>query len=131
MTVGCLLFLRPEQVARSAAGPRGRPVPGRLVRVLGLRSLVQGALIATAPTTAVLAGGAIVDATHAVSMTPFIALCGRYRRAAALSALVATVSAAVGALAAAPRRTSRPQHQNTLSERGTYVRDSKARTARP
>jgi hypothetical protein len=101
LAVGCLLCLRPEQVAASAAGPRGRPVSGRLVRVLGLRSLVQGAVITASPSAAALAGGAIVDATHAATMTPFIALCARYRRAAAVSATVAGVAAAVGALAAA------------------------------
>ncbi|PZS27953.1 MAG: hypothetical protein DLM58_18000 [Pseudonocardiales bacterium] len=102
--LGVLLALRPEHVAASAAGPSGRPAPRWLVRVLGMRSMLQGAVTAGAPTTVVLLGGALIDATHAASMTPLIAASPRYRRAATISAFTAGISAAVGTMIASRHR---------------------------
>lgn len=100
LVVGLRLGLRPQQVAVRAAGSRGTPAPAWLVRVLGLRSLAQGAITLAAPTRTVLVAGAIVDAAHAASMVPLIAGSRRHRRAAAISALVAVLSCGAGAAAA-------------------------------
>lgn len=105
--VGLPLTLRPEQVAAYAAGPRGQAAPDWLVRILGLRSLVQGAATIARPTTGVLAVGALVDATHAASMAPVILLGSRHRRAASLSAVAAVLSAAVAARSADLRHAAR------------------------
>ena len=95
--LGWLLITRPEQLAAMSAGPKGKRAPRWLVRVLGLRSLIQGVITAVRPTDTVLAGGALVDATHAVSMLPLIVSSPRYRRAAAISTLTAAASAGAGA----------------------------------
>ena len=100
VALGVALTFRSKQIAASAAGAKADPAPGWLVRVLGLRSLVQGAVTAASPSPVVLQYGALVDATHAASMLPVVAVSTRYRRAAAISALTATISAAAGALAA-------------------------------
>lgn len=97
---GLSLTLRPRQVAAYAAGPRGQAAPTWLVRILGVRSLVQGTATIARPTSGVLAVGALVDATHAASMAPVIVLGSCHRRAASLSAVAAVLSAAVAARSA-------------------------------
>lgn len=70
----------------------------RIVRVLGARQVVQGVVTAARsddPQTLLV--GAAVDGLHAASMVPMAAVPGPYRRLAALSALLATAAAAVGA----------------------------------
>lgn len=107
--LGVLLTMRPEQVAASVAGPGGQPAPRWLILVLGVRSLLQGVVLTATPTPTVLVVGALVDATHAASMTPVIADSPRYRRAATISALTAAMSAGTGALAARQgQRTAEP-----------------------
>jgi len=98
--VGGLLTARPRPVALAASGPGGTPAPAAIVRVLGLRSLAQGAVTATVATPPVLVGGALVDVAHALSMIPLIVAVPRYRRAAAISAALAVASATAGATAA-------------------------------
>lgn len=98
--LGAVLAVRSARVAAAAAGPGGQPAPGRLVAVLGLRSLAQGAVTAAVPRWSVLTGGALVDATHAASMLPVVAVSPKYRRAAAISAAVAALTAAAGTAAA-------------------------------
>lgn len=86
---GCLLVARPSQVAGQ--------VPSWLVRLLGARGVVQGALIVAVPDPAVLALGASADAAHALSMVPVALGSKRYRRPAGISASIATVMAVAGA----------------------------------
>ncbi len=97
--IGVALTVRPAQIAAAAAGA-GQPAPRWLVRILGVRSLVQGAVTSASPTWPVVAGGVLVDSAHAASMVPLIAASPRYRRAAAISAAVALLGAGAGALAA-------------------------------
>jgi hypothetical protein len=98
--LGGLLALRSRWVAALAAGSGGQPAPRWVVRVLGVRSLVQGAVTTAAPARTVLVGGAMIDATHAATMLPLVAASPRHRRAAAISALIATAGAVAGVLAA-------------------------------
>ncbi len=78
-----------------AAAPLVRgPVDSRarvVLRILGVRQLVQAAVTGARPTPAVLAVGAGVDATHAVSMVAFGLGARRWRRAALVSAAVAAL----------------------------------------
>lgn len=106
--VGVPLALCPRQVAVHAAGSHGQAAPAWLVRVLGMRSLIQGVVTISRPTSTVLVVGALVDATHAASMAPLIAVAPRHRRAASLSALAAALSAAVAASFAKPVHPRQP-----------------------
>jgi hypothetical protein len=75
--------------ARAAGGtlPRtGRTAAG----ALAVRDLAQGAMLLRAPEPASVEAGAAIDVLHALSMLPVVAVSSRYRRAAAVSALVAT-----------------------------------------
>lgn len=101
VALGVVLLARPAQVAAR--------VPSWLVRVLGARGVVQGALTMAAPQPATLALGASADAAHALSMVPFAIASTRYRRPAAISGGIAAVLAAAGATlaredAGTPRR---------------------------
>ncbi|MGH8862327.1 MAG: hypothetical protein ACRDVG_14045 [Jatrophihabitantaceae bacterium] len=98
LLVGSALCARPVGLARAVGGSGSTP-RSSVTRVLGARSLVQGAVIAIAPTRLVLRTGAGIDITHALSLIPLV-LDGRYRRVAAASVAVATVSAAVELAAA-------------------------------
>jgi hypothetical protein len=100
---GIVLVLTPGLALRLA---NGRLAPGqrpgrrarRVVRVLGIRHLVQAALTAAAPTPAVFAVGRQVDAVHAASML-VAGLWPAERRAALADALVEAALAAGGAAA--------------------------------
>jgi hypothetical protein len=79
----------------------GRTPPHRwLIRLLGARSLVQGAVTVAVPDTPIVAAGAVVDGVHAVSMIAAAAVSESQRRAAALSAVVAASCSAAGTAAA-------------------------------
>ncbi len=97
-TAGLVLVARPGQVARAVS--RGTPPEARIVRLLGARMLLQGALLAARPDRRLAAACAAVDGTHAASMVAAAVLLPRYRRAALLSAGVAVGSAAVSAMIA-------------------------------
>ncbi|HEY8300560.1 MAG TPA: hypothetical protein VIG48_01550 [Jatrophihabitans sp.] len=100
LALGLVLVSRPERVAPSA--------PSWLVRILGARGLVQGALTVAVPDPAVLALGASVDTAHALSMVPVAIGSSRYRRPAAVSAgVAAALAAAAAALARADAATAR------------------------
>lgn len=74
----------------------GRAPDGReqvVIRILGLRHLVQAVLTVRAGCTAHRVGGC-VDAVHAASMVVLAAVDGQYRRPAAASAALALVFAA-------------------------------------
>lgn len=73
----------------------------RVVRVLGARQVAQGVVTAArGDDPQVLLVGSVVDALHAASMLPLVAVRGPYRRRAALSATLAAAAAAVGGAAA-------------------------------
>lgn len=86
--LGALLVTRPASI--------GRQAPQWVVRVLGLRGVVQGAVTLLEPEATTLALGACVDAAHALSMVPVVAGSARYRRPAAISGGIAAVMAFAG-----------------------------------
>jgi hypothetical protein len=87
------MLARPQSVMRVATV--GRPAPGRLVvRVLGVRSALQGTLLLTRPSRAALHTAGAVDLIHAASMLVVAAL-PTHRRAALYSAGFASLSGAL------------------------------------
>lgn len=103
--LGVALAARPDLVDRLSRSRSRVAAPDELLRVLtralGVRYAVQGlaGVVARRPWTP--AADAAVDLLHAASMVLVVAADRRYRRPAAVSALVAT------ALAAADLRTRR------------------------
>ena len=103
LAVGLGLLTRAEAVtgAVDPRYPRGRLW---IVRALGLRLVVQHALVLLRRDGTSLRLAAAVDGLHAASMVPALA-APRYRRAALLSGGLAAVSAVVAArLAGSERR---------------------------
>ena len=101
-TVGAaVLAVRPESATRLIGDERRHAPPAWIVRVLGVRSAVQGAAELAWPTPALASLGAAIDGAHAASMAVVAAYSPRYRRAALLSGAVAIGSAALLASAAA------------------------------
>jgi hypothetical protein len=98
LVLGALMLIVPRHVARATSG-RGQEPPSAVVRILGGRLFVQGAVTARYPTDDVLSVGMKVDALHAVSMLLSAVTMPRYRRSALSSAAVAggSVLAAVSA----------------------------------
>lgn len=94
---------QPGRVAAAAAGP-GRRAPTWLVRVLGGRTALQGAVVSRIGSPddrrRALRAGAVVDVLHGASMVAAAALMPPYRRSATISATVAFSSAAAGLAAA-------------------------------
>lgn len=72
-----------------------------LVRVLGVRLLLQHGAVLVLPDPTLVRAGSAVDLLHAASMVPFAA-SARYGRAARISGTLAAAYAGV-AMAAAPR----------------------------
>lgn len=97
---GLLELAAPGLVARRLSGQRPDSRVAMVARVLGARHLAQACLSGPAPTAAVLALEAEVDAVHAVSMIGVAVLSRRWRPAALASAAVAAGFAAAGGLAA-------------------------------
>lgn len=96
---GLVLLCSPGNVVERVAGERPGGKFGVARRVLGARQLVQAAALARNPTRErrlVVAG---VDATHALTMVPFV-LSPEHRRSGALSVLVAVLFAYLGVLGA-------------------------------
>jgi hypothetical protein len=94
-----------------AAAPRriagltgGADPPPAVVRVLGVRRLLQEVVLLVRPSPAVVLGAAAVDVLHATSMLAAVRLWPRYRRAELTSAAVSVASATVTVLAGRPRR---------------------------
>jgi hypothetical protein len=88
LALGALLVTRPGALAGHA--------PLWLVRLLGGRGVLQGAMTLLEPGATTLALGACIDAAHALSMIPVVAGSSRYRRPAAVSGGVAAVMAVAG-----------------------------------
>jgi hypothetical protein len=98
LSLGTALITRPGSVSRLLGG---RTPPHRwVIRLLGARSLVQGAVTAVVPDAPIVAAGAVVDGVHALSMIVVAALAEPQRRAAALSAVVAAGCSGAGTAAA-------------------------------
>lgn len=96
------MFGRPRRAADLAAGA-GRPAPTWLVRLLGARTALQGAVVGRVhgpdDRRRALRAGAAVDALHGASMVAAAVALPRYRRSAAVSAAMALSSAALGVAA--------------------------------
>jgi hypothetical protein len=97
---GVALLARPQQVVDRLCPelPRDRVW---LVRVLGLRLLVQHGAVLLEPHPVLVRAGSAIDLAHAASMVPF-AGSARYGRAARISGGLAAGYAGV-AMALAPR----------------------------
>ena len=101
-TLGAVVLAAyPHRATRVIGNDHRVAPPAWIVRVLGVRSFVQGAAELRWPTPALACTGAMVDATHAASMALVAARSHRYRRAALVSGAFATVSAAAQVGAAA------------------------------
>jgi hypothetical protein len=94
-----ILLAQPPSVLRTVAGDQDVPPPW-ILRVLGVRLLVQATAEMLSPRPTTLRISAFVDLSHAASMFLAAKAWPRYRRAALLSAASAT-SAAVAATAGA------------------------------
>jgi hypothetical protein len=93
---GAVLLLIPERLLRASGD---RPVPAAavtVVRVLGLRHLLQAGVAATLPTGPVAGLGALVDTAHASSCVGLAVWSPRWRRAALIDVLVETALATSG-----------------------------------
>ena len=98
--VGVATAGRVDQAADFAAGEtEGRPDP-RVIRILGIRQVGQGVLVALHPSRSTVILAVFADASHALSMVGLAIFSARFRRAALLSAAAAASSAAVGLFAA-------------------------------
>ena len=97
---GVALLARPQQVVDRLCPelPHDRVF---LVRLLGVRLLLQHGAILLEPHAVLVRAGSAIDLLHAASMVPFAA-SARYGRAARISGALAAGYAAV-AMAVAPR----------------------------
>ena len=91
------MVARPQAVARLVSGTGSTP-DAAVVRILGGRQLLQGAVVVIRPSPLLVIGSVAVDALHAASMVAAAAIWPGYRRAALTSAAVAGTSALTGAL---------------------------------
>lgn len=95
-TLGAVLLTCPARVATAALGRVAEIGPVRATRLLGIRHLAQAGATVAAPAVFTPARGAVIDATHALTLVPLLA-GRRYRRAAALNLVVAAALAGLGA----------------------------------
>lgn len=103
LAAGAYLVTRPVH-ALAAAGQLAPPPPlVVMTRVLGARTALQNVVVLAAPTRLVVRGGAVVDATHALSMVGAALRWPAYRRAALTSGALAAAAAVLG-WATAPGR---------------------------
>ncbi len=105
---GTVMLGWPQPVGRAVGGAPGRAPAGWVVRVLGIRILVQGVILIARPSRAVALASAGIDAVHGLSMLAVAAGGRRYRRAALSSAAAAALSAAASARLA---RTASREHR--------------------
>jgi hypothetical protein len=120
-----LLVARPRTVLTLALAPRERRSPRArtVVLVLGARNLIQAIVELVWPRPLVLAGGAIVDALHAISFLGFAAVRPdpRWRRAVLLNVITATMFSA--ATITARRQTPRNPLQLAEPPDGTTANE--------
>jgi hypothetical protein len=98
---GALLLFAPEGVLRPVARRRIVAPERRVARVLGVRNLAEGAMIARHAGRGRLLAGAAVDATHSLSMTALAIASRKERRLALASALIAATTATMVLVASA------------------------------
>jgi hypothetical protein len=103
---GVTLLLRPREVVARLCPEFPRSLLW-VVRVLGVRLLVQHGAVLAAPEAPLVRVASGVELLHAASMVPLLR-SARYRRAALVSGAVAAVSAAVLPAVALPRRAVPP-----------------------
>jgi type IV secretory pathway TrbL component len=125
---GALLIGDAARVASAVSTSRQSMPPLWVVRLLGVRLLVQGTTGAVWPGPELSGAGAAVDATHAASMMLAAAVVPRYRRPALISAAVAFTSSGLSAgIAAFARRSI----ATPAGERTSHVFHSARRSAGP
>jgi hypothetical protein len=95
-----VLLADPDAVLRALAQRSPAPRERLVARVLGLRHLAEGVVVARHCSPAWLLGGAAVDAVHCLSMAALAAESPRHRRLATASALTAAGTSVGGVLAA-------------------------------
>jgi len=96
--LGVAMLLQPKRIGLFVAAGGATP-PAAVVRVLGTRELVQGAVILAQPERrAFVTAGSAVDLLHGTSMLAVATWWPRYRRPALASAGIAGCSAVAGAL---------------------------------
>jgi hypothetical protein len=95
---GALLLTATRPLLRRLSGSRPSSRDVAVTRVLGVREVAQGVVLAVAPRTAAVGGA--VDALHAASMLLLAVLSRRHRRAALVSAAVAALLATASGRAA-------------------------------
>jgi hypothetical protein len=76
------------------------PIAPRLLRVLGVRHLLQAGVETLAPVPAVHYLGAVADGLHALSGVGLVAVDRRWRRAALIDSAIATCFGLAAALTA-------------------------------
>lgn len=94
--MGAAFLIWPHALANRFSGGRSTP-DNAIVRVLGGRQLLQGAVQVAQPKPDVVLAGVAVDLIHAGSMLVLSVLWPAYRRSALSSAAIAAVSALGGA----------------------------------
>ena len=89
---GLLLLLAPDAARRLLA--MDATVPGsRVLRLLGGRQVLQGAVTLVWPARPVLTAGAVVDGVHALTAVAYAAAGGPRRRAGTTSAVLSAAAA--------------------------------------
>jgi hypothetical protein len=83
-----VLLVAPRAVISIAAGG-ARPAPAWLVRLLGVRLLFQGCLLAKRPTATIVAAEASVEAAHGLTMLGLAHFAPEVRRTALGAAALA------------------------------------------
>jgi hypothetical protein len=97
---GTILLVAPDAVLRRVAGGRADAPVRRVTRVLGARNLAEALVLRSHGTRRWLLAASTVDAVHATSMVALALADPRRRRVALASALVASLMAGAGVLAA-------------------------------
>jgi hypothetical protein len=101
--LAALLLIQPPAVIRGIIGDQDVP-PSWIIRLLGARTLAQGAVEGLCPRREVLVLGVAVDLAHGASMLAAAVTWPRYRRAALISAGSAATLALFGAVVTGPLR---------------------------
>lgn len=98
---GTVLLAAPDLIVGRGHSRCTGTVARRTVQVLGGRQVIQSALTAWRPTTAVLTVGAAADVLHAASMVALAVVDARWRGRAAADAVLGSSFAVAGARARA------------------------------
>lgn len=115
---GAVLLTAPDILAGRDRSHGTATAARRTIQVLGGRQVIQAALTAWRPSTAVLTAGAATDVLHAASMAALAAVDARWRNRAAADAALGALLAASGARAAWRHRTAgHAQHSTSLRKR--------------